>query len=135
MAELLIRASKHWLDDHTQAQVDAMPQGDKDSYNARTQIGDIIVVKPDGWEWGKEECLPTFLVVKLPQVDVATVEHFTQSLMDMTNPDNPKMLKRRKYRIPENWVSNKALLGESVIEITLSAQKQALIDSIVEKTS
>jgi len=134
MAELLIRASGHWLDSKTQGEVDAMPQGERDSYNARTQVGDIIIVKPDGWEWGKEECLPTFLVIKLPQVDVATVEHFTQSLFDRTDPDNPKLLKRRKFRIPEIWVSNHVLLGESVIEVNLSAQKQALINSVVEKT-
>ena len=139
MAELLVRASGHWLDSKTQGEVDAMPQGERDSYNARTQVGDIIIVKPDGWEWGKEECLPTFLVVKLPQVDVATVEHFTNPLNEIyineQGREQQRLLKRRKYRIPENWVSNKALLGESVIEITLSAQKQALINSIVEKTS
>ena len=139
MAELLVRASGHWLDSKTQGEVDAMPQGERDSYNARTQVGDIIIVKPDGWEWGKEECLPTFLVVKLPQVDVATVEHFTNPLNEIyineQGREQQRLLKRRKYRIPENWVLNKALIGESVIEITLSSQKQALINSVVEKTS
>jgi len=135
MAELLIRASKHWLDDHTQEQVDAMPQNEKESYNARTQIGDIIIVKPDGWEWGKEECLPTFLVIKLPQVDVATVEHFTQTLTDRTNQDLPKLLKRRKYRVPQILVENYALMGESVVTVYLTDRQQQFINNVIEKTS
>lgn len=97
MAELLVRAKKHWMDDLTAEQVDKLPIDEKESYNARCQIGDIIVVKPDGWEWGREECLPTFLVIKLPGVNVSDVEHLTQPL----NGDVEKDFSRRINK--EEW--------------------------------
>jgi hypothetical protein len=135
MAELLVKVSKHWMDDLAQADVDKLSEAKKEHYNARTQIGDIVVVKRDGWPWGREEGLPNFIVVKLPGVDVKTVEHFIEPLMDTSIPDKPKMLRRKKYRIPENWTKSKASLGNGVIILNLSAEKQALIASIVEKTS
>lgn len=35
----------------------------------RHQLGDIITVQPDGWTWGKQEGLPTFVRVRVPGVD------------------------------------------------------------------
>ena len=88
MAELLIHVKTvnapegcaHWMDNFTQSKIDSLSDVDKRSRNARSQLGDIVVVKPDGWVWGREECLPNYLVVKLPQLTVEQVEHFTQSL-------------------------------------------------------
>ncbi len=131
MAELLVRASKHWMDDLKQTDINKMSGGEKEAYDARTQIGDIIVVKPDGWVWGKEECLPTFLIVKLPGISVDTVEHFTQPLMGLEG----KILKRRKFRVPETSTTNYTQLGNSVVTINISAQITTFINAVVEKTS
>jgi len=135
MAELLVRASGHWLDSKTQSQVDAMSAGDRQSYNARSQVGDIIVVKPDGWSWGKEECLPTFIVARLPQYSVEDAKHFEEVLMDNTDPEHPFMLKRRKYRVPPNIVQQYVDLGQSVVDVVLSQQQQNFINNIIEKIS
>jgi hypothetical protein len=61
MAEYLVRAQKSWTEDVPDYQAK-----NNQAYNARSLIGDIIVVRPDGWKWGSEECLPRFVVVKIP---------------------------------------------------------------------
>ncbi|MFA6100393.1 MAG: hypothetical protein WC750_06030 [Patescibacteria group bacterium] len=181
MAELLIKAKKHWMDEFTQKQIDDLPVNAKESYNARTQIGDVIVVKPDGWPWGNEECLPTFLVIKLPGVAVSDVEYLTQELYGDVEKDyslriekekwekdgvevdtlkenrltttpvavlqdeksylvvgkwmQKTMLKRRKYRVPENITKNYAQLGSSAVTIESPEQKAAFFNAVSEKTS
>lgn len=140
MAELLVRASGHWLDSKTQAQVDAMSAGDRQSYNARSQVGDIIVVKPDGWVWGLEECLPTFIVVKLPGVSEEESKYYEQGLIDNTNPEHPVLLKRRKYQVPSDIIQTQIDLAETVIEIPAGKGEETdpietFMLTIIEKTS
>ena len=136
MAELLIQAKSHWMDNFTQEQIDALDDGRKKSRNARIQLGDIVVVKPDGWTWGREECLPNYLVVKLPQLTVEQVEHFTQSLLGGPNAEGERqILRKRKYQIPSQWVQPYITEGTSVIEITLSNKQTQFINNVIEKTS
>ena len=61
MAELLVKMVDAWGDD-----------------KARSMKGDIIVVRPDGWKWGNEECPPRFVVVKLKGVKEEDVKHYEQ---------------------------------------------------------
>lgn len=35
----------------------------------KERLGDILVVRPTGWGWGKKECLPSFWIVKLPEIE------------------------------------------------------------------
>ena len=44
--------------------------------------GDVIVVRPDGWEWGKEECLPRYIVVKLPGVKEVDAKKYEEQLTE-----------------------------------------------------
>ena len=83
MAELLIKNVDAWGD-----------------LSERSRKGDIIVVRPDGWVWGKEECPPRFVVVKLKGVAEKDVKHYEQPLMSEPDKDGKTtMLKRRKYAI------------------------------------
>ena len=100
-AELLVKANKHWMDDFTQFEVDEMTSDQKQSYEARSQIGDIIVVRPDGWNWGKEEGLPKYVVVKVPQITEAEAKKYEESLTDNTNPEIPILKRVRKYALPK----------------------------------
>jgi hypothetical protein len=68
MAELLVKAKVHWMDSLKQDDIDKLNKYDKRGYDARTNIGDVIAVRPDGWTWGKCECLPDYIVVKVPNV-------------------------------------------------------------------
>jgi len=140
MAEFLVRVKKHWMDDISQSEIDAMTVDERRNFDSRTQIGDIIVVRPDGWVWGNEECLPTFLVVKVVGINVADVAKFEEPLNEiyMENIDGEdvamnRLLKRRKYQIPVAWVENKAQQGDSVVIVSVNAQKVALINSVIEK--
>ena len=131
MAELLIQAKPHWMDNFTQEQIDALSNERKVSRNARIQLGDIVVIKPDGWEWGNEENLPRYIVIKAPGVSVETVEHLTQPLMDNTNPENPVMLKKRKYQIPQGWMNTH--LNQDVVVLS-QAEIDLVMANITEKT-
>lgn len=103
-AELLVSAKPHWMDSLTQPEVDKMTIEQKQSYNARSQIGDVIVVRPDGWTWGKEECLPNFVVVKVSDMTLEEAKKYEESLneqfIDAKGEVQSRMLKVRKYQIP-----------------------------------
>lgn len=133
MAELLVRAAPHWMDEWDATKVASLSAKELIGYNSRTQIGDIIVVKPDGWPWGKEECLPTFVVVKLPGVSVDDVKHYEEVLLESKDAKNPVILKRRKYRIPETYVKNLVSLSQKEVTIN-TAQISAFRNTIIEKT-
>ena len=90
MCELLVRAKGHWLDDKTQAEVDAMDETQKEHYYARSQKGDIIVIAPDGHPWGKGERLPDFVVIKIPGVKVKKFKHLTSKHSEVK--DKAKMM-------------------------------------------
>lgn len=87
MAELLIKAQ-----DNTHADP---VKNERGCYKR----GDIVDVRPDGFAWGKEECLPRFVVVKIPGLDHAKVRHFIEAHFDTTNPDAPVLMKRRKWNV------------------------------------
>ena len=133
MCEVLIQARGHWQDGWNQAKVDALSDGDKKSHNARIQLGDIVVVKPDGWVWGREETLPRYIVIKAPGVAVEDVAHLTEHLMDTTDsdPDKHFIKKKRKYQIPNGWLNTH--LDEDVVTLT-PAEIILVMDNIVEKS-
>jgi hypothetical protein len=86
--------------------------------------------------WGREECLPNYLVVKLPQLSVEEVEHFTQQLLGEPDADgNRLMLKKRKYQVPYSYIEDYITQGQSFIEITLSNKQLQFINNVIEKTS
>lgn len=80
MAELLVRAQAHWMDSLKQEDIDKMTPEQKQSYEARSQVGDIIVVRPDGWQWGKCECLPDYVVIKRPDLKIEDAKVYEEQL-------------------------------------------------------
>jgi len=126
-AELLIRAKSHWMDSLTLVEVNKMTPGEKQSYEARSQIGDIIVVRSDGWLWGKEECLPNYVVVKVPSITEAQAKQYEQSLIDNTDPQHPKLIRVRKYALPKVDIS--AIKTNSV-----TFTKTAITNKLITKT-
>ena len=53
-AELLVKAKPQWMES-----VDRSNFTDKQlkQYERRYRVGDVVVIKPDNWKWGKRECL------------------------------------------------------------------------------
>ena len=135
MAELLVKAKAHWMDSLKQDEIDKMSNMQKEQYNSRSQIGDVIVVRPDGWVWGKEECLPNFIVVKVPGMTIEEAKKHEEQLVEYVDKDGkvvPKsmdsdsqircrVLKVRKYAIPSADVS--ASLGTTTMDKTILTSK------------
>jgi hypothetical protein len=121
MAELLVRAQKHWMDDFTQKQVDAMTPEEKRSYEARSQIGDVIVVRPDGWKWGSCECPPEYVIVKVPGMSEADAKFYEESLYEDVEDKDGKvdrqLLRIRKHSLPKTDIET-AKVEDKQIELT-----------------
>lgn len=128
-AEFLIQAKPHWKDAWKTNEVNKLTPEEKKSYDSRIEIGDIVVIKPNGWEWGREETLPNYYIVKVPNISVEEAEHLTQSLMDTTDPENPVMLKKRRYKIPQTIV-NQLNANNGVMTYNVSAE---VIANIIDK--
>ena len=105
--------------------------------------GDVIVVRPDGWVWGKEECLPNYIVVKLNGVPVEDVKHYEEQLTEQVEviSDNggvlkggkkekryeSKLIRLRKYAVPVADVESAKLSAVSVKEVaSKDASKYAI---------
>jgi len=94
VAELLVKAQNHWMDDLKPAEVTALSDKMKEGYEQRSQKGDVIVVKPDGHNWGKCECLPEFIVVKVPGISLKDAVKYQDALYD-----GDVLVKKRKHSI------------------------------------
>lgn len=136
MAELLVQAKSHWMDNMSQQDIKNLNEDRKKSRDSRIRLGDIVVVKPNGWEWGREERLPNYLVIKVPQLTVEQVEHFTESLFGESDENgNIPMLKKRKWQIPNNYINSHISAGTSTVTIELTQNQQDLINNMIEKTT
>ena len=112
MAEFLVKASGHWMDDYTQDQINALSPSDLIAFNARVQSGDIIVVRDDGWEWGARECPPDFIVIQCPDIALEDAQQYEGALYDNTDLEHPVLLKCFQYSMPPDAV-NAGLTGKS----------------------
>ena len=57
--------------------------------------GDIIIVKPDGWVWGKEESPPRYVVFKLPEMTYEEAKKYEEATDDL----DAIGFKLRKYSV------------------------------------
>jgi hypothetical protein len=51
-------------------------------FESGAKTGDIIVVRPDGWQWGTSECLPQYVVIKLPGVTEEYAKKYEEALTE-----------------------------------------------------
>jgi hypothetical protein len=130
--ELLINAKNHWMDNLRSEEIAKLSNEQLAMYKARSQKGDVIVVKGDGWGWGREECLPNYVVVKLPGMPADY--KLTEPLYDITNPEKPILLKRRKHQISETIVDSYLATAKSSVTILGTADKAAFVNNIVTKS-
>ncbi|MGR3219498.1 MAG: hypothetical protein ACUZ8H_06735 [Candidatus Anammoxibacter sp.] len=126
--ELLVQAKPHWQDGYTQQKKDSLSPSKLRNHNVRSQIGDIIIVKPDGWEWGKEEGLPNFYIIKVPNLSFEDAKHLEDSLMEGIGVDKVT-LKKRKFQLPPGILNQADVNG--IITINENSQ---VIDALIKKT-
>jgi hypothetical protein len=124
MAEFLIHAKEsHWLDEYPKE-----IEKNKDAYTSRIQLGDIVVVRADSWEWGRCECLPDYLIVKVPGIDV---DHLYETalytkevvVVNSKETEDVKIEKQRRFGFDVETI--KATIDEIV-------NTKDIIDSVVE---
>ncbi len=72
---------------------------DKDRRGAYKR-GDPVVVMEDGHEWGLKERPPKFFVVKIPGLAVEAAKKYIESEMDLSDPENPVVYRRRLFGLP-----------------------------------
>ena len=117
MCEILIKA------------VDATnPNPDKDRMGCYKR-GDIVGIEKDGYEWGREERLPKFYLVKIPGLDVETARKYEQE--DRDDLDHKIINRRRKYHIPLDSIPTRIrseLLSNGSVTVNLSQIRNYLIN-------
>jgi len=122
--EALVRAKPHWIDS---VSTTTLPTSMLDTYQTRLQIGDIMVIRPDGWEWGRAECLPNFIVVKVPSVTMEQAKKYEDILYE-TVDGFARVKKRRRYRIDPEYVQSLVDSGTGEVTITSLSFGQKILD-------
>lgn len=124
-AEFLIQAKPHWKDEWGVQTVNKLSVEEKKSYDARIEIGDIVVIKPNGWVWGREESLPNYYIVKVPNISVEDSQYAIKSITEIDGT----LLKKRRYKIP-NQIINQLDANNGVMTYNLSSE---VIDNLIDK--
>jgi len=134
-AEILLTAKKSWM-----ITADTLNFSIENLIKMRRQegIGAPIVVKPDGWVWGKKERPPAFIVLKIPGASVAQVNKYLVPLHDtifdtivpapLEVDTIPYIKKLRKWWFPRAFIDSARILYQNQEPIVLTiAQAKALI--------
>jgi hypothetical protein len=108
--------------------------------------GDIIVVRGDEWVWGTEECLPNYVVVKLPGVPVSEASKYEEPLTEEVQVERAgkmetesKVVRARKHSVPVADVdalitarsSVKAVLSKDVSAYPIATKTLAVEKAVV----
>ena len=131
MAEVLIRAKGHWKDGMKPNVYNALSEEEKIAYDARTQLGDIIVVRPDGWVWGSAEGLPDFVQVTVTGMTVEEAKQYEDSINEQYEENGEtksRMLRFRKFFLKPTWVDTIISHGG-----TYTIDKETVVDYIEQK--
>lgn len=117
---------------------------DEESRERCYRRGDIVVVMKDGHEWGKEERLPKFVVVKIPGLDVAKAKHLTDpyytdtGLVDLNGEAILKLTARRKWKVLVDTVPtaiSKELTDKGIVEVSWDKIKSYVYDKVTTQTA
>lgn len=127
----------------------------KDSpFEKGAKKGDVIVVRPDGWGWGKEECLPNYVVIKLEGVPVEDVKHYEEQLTEQVEVTKEnggvleggndakeyrsELVRLRKYAVPVADVDSLKTQSASVKAVAskdVASYSMTVKDLAVEKSA
>lgn len=90
--------------------------------------GDIVVVMPDGHNWGTEELSEKFFILKIPGIAVNRIEGYCMPEFD----EDDQVITRRRHKIPLDTLSQQQIdeLGNKNISTTnrMNLFKQIEID-------
>jgi hypothetical protein len=106
--EFLIKVKPSWME--ALSDQERIQKGIVEEYNRRGVVGDIIVVRPGGWKWGKEECLPNFIIIKIPDMTMQEGKKYEDRLTEEVQGEII-IKKKRKYQISESLVTIVKTMG------------------------
>lgn len=115
------------------------PPADQKQRDRGYKMGDIVVVMPDGHEWGREERLPKFVVVKVVGMSVDFARKYVETYETNTGLTNPvgipikKLVAVRKYNVLINNISKhikNKLLAEGEITIAWDNIKSCVYNKL-----
>ncbi len=126
MAEFLIKArGNQWMGN---LPVDQWPAKGltQEIFDARGEKGDVVEVRQDGAIYGRLECLPDYVVVKVPKVDYpkAKAKQIERGVYETTVVDGREvrtLRKKRTFWIPAALVDT-AIAQGGVMTINTAAQ-------------
>ena len=92
--------------------------------------GDPVVIFEDGHEWGKEEGLPKFWVLKIPGVPADLLKHLilpqTIARIDTDGVERQEIITRRLHKLDLKtlaiWIKN-SLYAKGVVKMNLASAK------------
>lgn len=107
------------------------PNPDKDRRGCYKR-GDIVVVMPDNHKWGNAECLPTFVIVKIPGLGVETAKKYVEPAYVLGN-ETFGVAERRKWRILVDSIPaiiKNTLLSTGQVTVTLAQVRNYIEDRL-----
>lgn len=133
MAEILIYAKVHWMETATAEQKAKWDDRRWAAYERRLVKGNPIIVKPDGWKWGKRECPPDFVVLKIPGLSVEEADKYTIAAFDYLKEKDElgrfPLLAKKRYQFDTGEV-NAALISKQPI---VCNTKQVFLNKLDDK--
>ena len=132
MCEFLIYAKVQWMEGVSEKDREKWTSDQWAKYNRRLVKGNPIVVKPDGWKWGKEECPPSFVVLKIPDMTVEEGVKYLEKAVDYTKEPDAETkeyptLYRKKWKFDVSDVES-ALISKDPIVSTKTIVETKLED-------
>jgi hypothetical protein len=122
MAEILIKAtSANWMDDTSKWTAKKVTQ---EMYDKRSLKGDIFIVRDNKHPWGKCECPPQYVVIKVPNLDWVKMKAIIEQGLYETRVETVNeveretqvLRKKRIYTVPETLV-DEAIKNGGTLEI------------------
>ena len=115
--EILVKAQPFWQ------RSEAIPEGttqDTISYLRdmwhQTHRGEIIVIKPDGFDWGGNERPPEYIIVKIPGVTLGQAMKYTQGLIDSSLYDSSLAQQSDTVDVKERrWYFTKRVVDSALV--------------------
>jgi len=123
--ELLVQAKQNW------ARVADIPEGTTQDTLAwlrdmwsQTHRGEIVVVKPDGFNWGGMEGPPNFVIINLPGATMEQANKYVLSLVDSSVTDTPGAVETLHRNVKQRrWHFKKVLIDSALAQFAIDGTR------------
>lgn len=131
MAEALVIAQASHLESFPPNERNKWTKARKAMYARRNRIGDISVIRPDGWQWGAKERLPYFVVIKVPEITYEQAKAYEDRVRGtIDSAGNSEIIHKHRFAVPESFVQNMIDLGQDSVTVSLSDFNTNRIDKL-----